>query len=294
MKAAVALTLLLAAALDAASARADDKSICLAAVSEGQALRLQHKLIEAHEKFHACAASSCPPILQRDCTGFMIDTEKATPTVVLAAKDGGGNDVFDVRVTLDGAPLATKLDGDAVAVDPGARTFTFHFPDGTSIDRQVLVAEGQKARVVSVALAPPAAQALTPPVAAPSPSSPPSPSGGGLRTAGFVVGGAGVATLVVGGVLGGLALSKVNAAKSACGASRGGCADNTSASAVSEMGTAGTYADGSTGLFIAGGALVAGGITMVLVGRPASGATALHVAPVVTARGGSLGLTYDF
>ena len=38
---------------------------------------------------------------------------------------GGGGDIFAVRVSMDGAALVSRLDGSALAVDPGQHTFAF-------------------------------------------------------------------------------------------------------------------------------------------------------------------------
>jgi hypothetical protein len=103
-----------------------------------------------------------------------------------------------------------------------------------------------------------------------------------------VVGGVGLVGLVVGGVLGGLTFSEVSTAKSACGSK--GCGDNTSPTAVSDMQTARTLGNASTGAFIGGGAFVAGGALMILLGVPKKETTALRIAPTLTAHGGTFGL----
>jgi hypothetical protein len=72
----------------------------------------------------------------------------------LIAKNAAGSDLVDVKVTVDGAPLATKLDGLAVDVDPGAHTFAFEAPDGR-VEQKVVITEGGKAQRVSVAFGAP-------------------------------------------------------------------------------------------------------------------------------------------
>jgi hypothetical protein len=171
-------------------ARADDRAACFDAASQGQVLRDQHKLVEARDKLRLCAQPSCPKSMQSDCAAWLDTTEKAIPTVVLSARDGEQRDVLDVTVTLDGQPLATKLDGQAIAVNPGPHTFRFERADGTAATEQVLLKEGEQARSVAVVLAAAAA--------APSPAT---PSSGSMRTVGWIVGGAGVAAVVAGLVL---------------------------------------------------------------------------------------------
>jgi hypothetical protein len=112
-----------------------------------------------------------------------------------------------------------------------------------------------------------------------------------VRSAGFVVGGVGVAGVIVGGILGGLAIAKVSSSKGEC-VPANNCNANTNPAATQDMQTAGTFADASTGLLIGGGVLAAAGVVMVLVGgAPKERAGALWISPVVTAHGGSLGIT---
>jgi hypothetical protein len=150
------LGLLASAALSHAPVvRADtvDKATCLDAVSKGQRLRDTHQLVEAREKFRVCARAECPAVVQSDCAGWLADVEKTLPTVVLSAKDHGRRDVVDVRVSVDGQTIASTLDGQAVAVNPGLRTFRFErAADGRTATSQLLIKEGEKARGVAVVL----------------------------------------------------------------------------------------------------------------------------------------------
>ncbi len=79
------------------------------------------------------------------------------------------------------------------------------------------------------------------------------------------VGGAGI---IAGSVLGGLALSTLSKAEGECPAPYTKC----SGTAISERGTAGSYATASTAALIAGAALAVGGATVYLTAPHASGA----------------------
>src|ERR1700722_15398926 len=141
--AATATALLASLLLGAFPARADDKAACFDAASKGQSLRDQGKLVEAREQFRRCAAQGCPTMVLQDCGGWLADVEKNVPTVVVTAKDGSGNDLVDVQVTVDGQPLLSKLTGEALPIDPGLHTFHFSTSGGGSatgkaVDRQVL------------------------------------------------------------------------------------------------------------------------------------------------------------
>jgi hypothetical protein len=201
------------ACLPCSDALADDRSACFDAAAQGQTFRDQHKLVEARDRFRVCAQQTCPKSMKTDCAGWLDATEKELPTVVLSAKDGSGRDVLDATVTLDGHPLASKLDGQAVAVNPGPHAFRFERLDGTTATEQVLLKEGEKVRSIAVVLtrvasAAPAAVAPASPasLAAPAAAAPAgadetpaaSSPGGGMRTAGWITGGAGLAGLAAG------------------------------------------------------------------------------------------------
>ena len=277
MKTRVLPGLLLGAALVPGLAMADDKAACLDAAARGQRLRGAHQLVEAREQMRACAAARCPAVVQTDCARWLDEIESALPTVVVAAKSGTGVDLFDVKVTVDGKLLASKLDGQGVAMDPGPHTFHFEGADGTRVDQQVMVREGEKDQAISVVLGPaqapvpgPASLPATVPQTGPATSSP-------LKTVGWVLGGVGVAGLAVGTVFGLVAMSDKNAAH---------CVDNLcdpgkasgikSAALVSDIG------------WIGGGVLLATGAALVLFapGAGHEGTATLKMSPVAMSGGG--------
>jgi hypothetical protein len=277
MKVRVLPGLLLGAALVPSLAMADDKAACLEAAAKGQRLRGSHQLVEAREQMRACAAAQCPAVVQTDCARWLDEVEAALPTVVLAARGGTGVDLFDVKVTVDGKLVASKLDGEGAPMNAGPHTFHFEGADGTSVDQQVMIKEGEKNQVVSVVLG-------SIPAAVPGPAGLPETVPGAERatsspwkTVGWVVGGVGVAGLAVGTVFGLVAIGDKNAAH---------CADNLcdpgkasgikSAALVSDIG------------WISGGVLLATGAALVLFtprGRTEAAVT-VRMAPVAIAGGG--------
>jgi hypothetical protein len=292
---AAGLLLGIVVAVAPAAADGDDKAACFDAAEKGQALRNDHKLVQARKQFPLCAAPSCPTTMQKDCSTWLDEVEKAMPTVVLSAKDAGGNDVIDVVVTMDGQPLATKLDGTAIAVDPGAHTFRFEWPDGTSRERQVLIAEWQKALVVAVALPPlQAAASASASVGPPPPAStaaewlvaPPSvapPSGSRWRTVGWIAGGVGVAGLAVGAVFTGITISDKNAAD--CNAAKQ-CTNYPSIqSARNAAPVAGAGLIGGAVLIAAAGALLLFTHQSKETAAPATGPMGLRLTTTGTATG---------
>jgi hypothetical protein len=127
---------------------ATDKS-CFDAVASGQKLRKNAKLKDADDKFQVCAQSTCPAEIAADCTKWHSEVTALLPSVTLSAKDKDGKDLIDVKVSLDGNPVATQLDGKAIVADPGVHEFSFESAGVTLVERVVLN-EGEKARKVSV------------------------------------------------------------------------------------------------------------------------------------------------
>jgi hypothetical protein len=220
------------AAFGSAPARGEvDKAVCLDAVSKGQRLRDAHRLVEAGKHFRVCARVECPAVIQSDCANWLADLERTVPTVVLSAKDDSGRDLVDVTVSVDGQPLVGALDGQAVAVNPGLRTFRFEGPDGAVATQQRLVKEGEKAQSVLAVFS---RSDVSPD---PSPAAPDSarssaaaPPGTALRVLGLSLGGTGVVGMAVGVAVALDAKSKDNRAAGEAGTARR--AD--SASAVGE------------------------------------------------------------
>jgi hypothetical protein len=291
-------------------AHADDAS-CIAASESEVGLRKQDKLIESLVQLALCAAPACPIEVRSECNRRLVRVNTAMPTLVLRATDDAGNDLLAVTVSLDGAPFATSLTGRATSLNPGSHVLRFEARGKVPLEKTLLVAQGEKDRRIVVTLLD--AHAAAPVVVAPAPSPsvapvpprpvvpvspietpepPPTSHGDGRRTAAYVLGGVGLGGIVAGGVFGGLAFSKWSSAKGECnGGGSNPCAHNTNSAATNDQQTAGTFADASTGLLIAGGALAATGVVLVLLGRKATPTTGLHWSPTVLAHGGALGLS---
>lgn len=274
----------LAASLLTTPARADDAA-CIAASEQGLTLRRQGKLQDALKQLAACADPSCPGEVKTECASRIADVDKAMPTLVLAATDGSGNDLRDVKVSMDGAPLVTTLDGRPLSIDPGTHTFHFEVAGQPPVDKTLIVREGEKDRreVVTLGTPPPApAPAPAPAVATPSPS-----WWTTQRTLAIISGGVGVVGLGLGGLFGGLAISDQSQEKSNC--SSGSCPNRGQAN--QDYSTGNANATGSTVAFIAGGVFLAAGAVLYFTAHdPSSAATTgrLYVAPSTSGHGAGL------
>jgi hypothetical protein len=280
----VASVLLVGAMVAASPATAADatKQQCIAADDAAQALRQAGKLGKAREQLLVCVAQSCPGPVREDCAQRLDEVDKAMPTIVFEVKDGAGNDVSGVTVTIDGRPLASKLTGAAVAVDPGEHRFKFEAAGAPSTEQTVVIREADKDRRLHVVLG---AAPTTASDAGQAPVNSSTSDGSTQRLIGLVVGGAGVVGLVVGGVFGLVSKSTYNNAfQNECGSNPNACSQQ----GAQDGQTAHSQATISTVGFIAGGVLLAGGAVLYFT-APKGGS--VGVAPTVGTTGGGLSVT---
>jgi hypothetical protein len=247
---------------------APTKEQCIDANSQAQKLRRESKLTAARQQLLSCSDPSCPAVVRGDCTARLDEVQKAQPTLVLDVKSRSGDDLTDVKVTVDGVPFTAKLDGSAVPMDPGEHAFLFEAPGFEAVNKTLVLKETEKdrrERIVLHKLPKAGTEPSSPGSAAPLPDEPPvaEPSHGlgTQRLLGIVVGGVGLAGIAVGSVFGLKASSDWSAQQSACG-SASSCPDHDGALAHHANLT--TDATISTWAFIGGGALVASGALLFL------------------------------
>ena len=140
-----------------AEAHADSVKACTALAEDGQRLRAAGKLIDAREKLMACSATECPQVVRTDCAQWASEVLAATPTIVIDAKDADGNDVADAKVSVDGRPVAARIDGRPIAIDPGSHRIYVERTDGSAATQTIVAKENAKAREVKMVLAAPGA-----------------------------------------------------------------------------------------------------------------------------------------
>jgi hypothetical protein len=173
------------------------------------------------------------------------------------------------RVLLDGRELSTALLGVEQPVDPGAHLVRIEH-DGGSWEKPFELGEGGSLELPLELPAreptPPPSAAPPPPSAAPSPARPAEgePSSGGAQgVLGWIAVGLGGAGLVLGGVSGGLALDRKSTLDEGC---PGG---NCPPPLHGDVDAFETLRLVSTVGFVAGGALFAGGVVLLLTAPPA-------------------------
>jgi hypothetical protein len=288
MKRALLVGTLTAMAAAPAVARADvSKAECIQANTSSQDARRDLQFSAARALLARCVDPSCPAMVRDDCTRRLDELERAQPTIVFDTKDASGHDVVAVKVAVDGKPLAERLVGAALTVDPGEHTFTFTLSGGAPVTQTFVIKEGVKDRHEEIVLGgsapatppstpePPPASAASAPTptgaseASPATPSPPSPeppaaSGSSWRTVGWVVGGVGVAGIAVGAIFG---LEALSTKSSHCDAN-GMCTPPGTANSAYQQATISTVG------FIAGSVLLGGGLGLVLFARGDRSSTA--------------------
>jgi hypothetical protein len=128
----------------------DDTAGCIAAHLEAQRLQRDRQVRAARDALVRCSRQVCPPLVLEECSTMLLDIERAIPTVVFEARDAGGLDIADARVSIGQLTLSERLDGRAVEVDPGEHVFRFDRPGTQPVETRVVVREGDKGRRVGV------------------------------------------------------------------------------------------------------------------------------------------------
>jgi hypothetical protein len=287
-----------ALAMTALPSLAADPTIaeCLGASERALSLRSSHKLRDARAQFVICAAATCPADVRSECQRRVTEVNAAIPTVVFEAKDADGNDLTAVKVSMDGQPLADKLEGLAISIDPGAHQFLFEAEGRTPIQKTIVINESEVGRHEQITFGkppepPPAAPAPVTPTPAPTAAVPPPPAPPpetairsspppapqtpqaseapsywtGQRTLGAILTGVGLVGVGVSGVLGLMAKSQFTTAEGETGSQR----YNDSGSAVGTGNVA-------TAIVVTGSVLTAAGLIVWLTGPSAKAAVGVN------------------
>jgi hypothetical protein len=253
-----------------------DFTKCADADASAQALQHEGKLTAARVQLRACVDPSCPDVIRTDCAQRQEEIERLQPTVLFDIKDEAHHDVVQVGISLDGQKVADQVNGLGIPVDPGVHTFTFASPGHPVTSAQFVIREGEKLRKETIVLLEPAG-APPPPPPAPLALEQPRSSGHTLKVVAVVGGGVGVVGVALGSIFGLMASSALSKSRTEC-ESAGACSDH--AVAVNDYQSATTYGTSSTVAFIAGGALLAGGVTLFFTApSSAPSPSALRPAP---------------
>jgi len=197
-------------AMPARTFAGDEKLACVAAADAAQQQRSAGKLLQARASLQICARDVCPGLVRSDCTRWLSEVEGSVPTIVLRAQDRRGQDLFDVKVWLDGSPIADKIDGFPIEVDPGQHVLSCERPGSKKLRQEIVIRTGDRNRTISLLLED--VEPLQPPILVPQEKS-------GLARvspAVWVFAGIGVAAAGTGTYFGLRALSDRNALEREC------------------------------------------------------------------------------
>jgi hypothetical protein len=128
---------------------------CVEAYDGAQRLRRDNRLREAETALVRCGQSDCAAELRKDCLPWLEEVRGAIPSIVVDAVDRSGCDLEDARVFVDGLEVRGKLDGTAIALDPGAHEVHVEDRDGARSSQRIVVSLGQKNRHVALSFAAP-------------------------------------------------------------------------------------------------------------------------------------------
>jgi hypothetical protein len=254
----------------------DEAHACVAAYETAQIMQQNDHLTEAREALRFCARPVCPAIASVDCMRWLGDVERTMPSIVLQARVRE-REVTQVVVALDGKEILQQLDGRAVEVDPGPHHLSLTLPGQRPIETTFVARAGEKNRLVSVQLEVPETH-------------PPTPAAGASnrRRDGWIVGGVGLVSLLVGGAFGVRAITANNASNDVCPARR--CSDSSALADNGDARTAAWVSDIGIGVGLVG---VAVGSYLVLTSpaRTPTQTAALRLDPYVTATQSGLRLS---
>jgi hypothetical protein len=280
----------LAVTLAGGSARAVDAHECIVASDQGQQLRDSHKLAAARERFASCASDACPMLIRSTCQKWLAQVTAEQPGFVVGVRDLAGHDLIQVRVFVDGVLATSTLDGAPLRVDPGEHVLRFDADGFAPAEQTLLARQAETNRQVNVILSPATAASpmpLTAPAVQPAGEPDQIPHSRTWNTVGWVLGGTGLLGLAAGASFGIGAI--VENGDAHCNAEKQQCLEG-------PLGDARTLARASDVAFVAGGALLVAGVTLVLVmpRRVRREGAALEVVPTLTPTVGLRGAGLSF
>ena len=140
-----------------AHAQNDHVDACLSSHTEGQELRLQGKLLEARAELMQCSATGCPSQVIRDCLGWLEQIQVQIPSVGFRVTADGASRA-DVTVLIDGNIVLEQLSGKSIDLNPGPHQVRVVLAPFEPYEKDIVVSEGDKFRMVEVAFVTPAAE----------------------------------------------------------------------------------------------------------------------------------------
>jgi hypothetical protein len=286
-------------------ARADDETLskCIAESNQSVDLRKQGRLLEARKALALCAAPSCGTEVSDACQKGIADINGILPSVVFVPRNGAGEDVAGVKLSVDGAPYAERLDGSAVVIDPGEHEFRFEVAGQQPVSKRFVLREGEVNRREEILIGPPPPAPRPAPQAAQSivvvnsaaPTAKPQldSTGSFQRTVGTVLLAVGLPIGVIATASYGIvAATSWSSVPSECNTSCG-----SGSQAQRDRQAAGTAASNANIAGVLTGVVLVGGIVLRVTAparRPLAAPSDVRVVPTVSDRGGGVLVSGSF
>jgi hypothetical protein len=132
---------------------AADKKACLEAVDVGQKLRDDGKFRAAKDAFLVCSSRACPSAVSAQCTEWLSELERDTPSVMFRVSDRAGKELLEAQLTLDAEASAFSVSAKPMHLDPGTHTVKVALSDGRFSEEKFLLRKGERDRIVSIQIA---------------------------------------------------------------------------------------------------------------------------------------------
>ena len=150
----VVLALVAFATLPCGFAFAQAADASCQAVEKTESMRTQGHYRDARARLLECVNAQCGGDVRRRCASTLQKLDAVTPSIVVRAEDGNGNDVTDVSVKLGDELLVKSLDGMAIPVDPGQHRFVFERLGEEPVVQNLTIQRGEKFRSIDVRIGP--------------------------------------------------------------------------------------------------------------------------------------------
>jgi hypothetical protein len=134
------------------AATANRGSACLANFMKAQELRTGGQWLQARKSLRRCGQRSCSDVVRVKCVEWLGELQGQLPSIVIAAKDKGGNDLSSVSLTIDGNLVPFKKARLGIELDPGEHALELRHK-GRRRGVRIVLAAGEKNRAVRVTFA---------------------------------------------------------------------------------------------------------------------------------------------
>jgi hypothetical protein len=207
-----------AAPAPTASAKAslDTRVQCVAEHEQSQIARMKESLVAARAAALRCSQEECPALLRADCVQWFTELDREVPSVVISVR-AGASDISGATVQIDGHTAPHALEGQLLELDPGPHLVEVLRAGEPALERRVVLAAGEKARLLVFEVP----GNTSPTAAVPLSPLPPRPTHRPVPTMTWVLSGSALAAAGTASVLGLLALSERNQLERA--PEKGGC-----------------------------------------------------------------------